>query len=396
MIIKSIYCSDDRPYATLDAQKYIFNEAKVPIGGTFAYGCAPERWSSSNISTKIIWRKKGRGKYYHIVIGFDPADNVTLDKAVRIGDKIARFFKDRYVAGAVHTNTDNIHIHILISYTTIYGEQKGMTKNWLNDFKSFVSGIAEKEHCLPVRMHSNDWKPISGIHSLDGEDDPEMEIASGECLGKPEEVLFENLPAESTSGTTVGFAPGYERQQRTYINYNFTVNNNYYSPGYTPGKSRGANNYNARRDWNSRRSLPAAAPVTPTEEPGYTFTTEEVSAPVTVIEYCLCINGIATDIYNKPLYKFPDYNSAFQYGMYCKRMGCRERHIGLNENTLRFLCKTGQIPCIKVGNKTLINWNVLMDYLTKGGVRTEQSESEAPVATSVAGGIRKVPTRLKR
>ena len=75
---------------------------------------------------------------------------------------------------------------------------------------------------------------------------------------------------------------------------------------------------------------------------------------------------------------------------------CRERHIGLNENTLRFLCKTGQIPCIKVGNKTLINWNVLMDYLTKGGVKTEQAESEAPVPTPVAGGIRKVPTRLKR
>lgn len=321
MIIKSIYCSDDRPYATLDAQKYIFNEAKVPIGGTFAYGCAPERWSSSNISTKIIWRKKGRGKYYHIIIGFDPADNVPGEKAVRIGKKISRFFKDRYVAGVVHTNTDNIHIHILISYTTIYGEQKGMTKNWLNDFKSFVSGIAEKEHCLPVRMHSNDWKPISGIHSLDGEDDPEMEIDAGEYLGKPEEVLFENIPDESTSGTTAGFAPGYERQQRTYINYNFTVNNNYYSPGYTPGKSRRVDNYNARRDWNSRRSLPAAAPMTPAEKPGYTFTTEEVSAPVTVIEYCLCINGIATDIYNKPLYKFPDYNSAFQYGMYCKRMG---------------------------------------------------------------------------
>ena len=194
-----------------------------------------------------------------------------------------------------------------------------MTKNWLNDFKSFVSGIAEKEHCLPVRMHSNDWKPVSGIHSPDGGDDPEMEISAGDYLGKPEEVLFENLPAESTSGTTAGFAPGYERQQRTYINYNFTVNNNYYSPGYTPGKYRGANNYNARRGWNSRRSLPA--PVTSAEEPGYTFTTEEVNALVTVIEYCLCINGIATDIYNKPLYKFPDYNSAFQYGMYCKRMG---------------------------------------------------------------------------
>ena len=89
MIIKSIYCSDDRPYATLDAQKYIFNEAKVPIGGTFAYGCAPERWSSSNISTKIIWRKKGRGKYYHIIIGFDPADNVP-------GEKGGQDWKEKY------------------------------------------------------------------------------------------------------------------------------------------------------------------------------------------------------------------------------------------------------------------------------------------------------------
>ena len=59
MIIKSIYCSDDRPYATLDAQKYIFNEAKVPIGGTFAYGCAPERWSSSNNFNQDNMEEKG-------------------------------------------------------------------------------------------------------------------------------------------------------------------------------------------------------------------------------------------------------------------------------------------------------------------------------------------------
>lgn len=75
---------------------------------------------------------------------------------------------------------------------------------------------------------------------------------------------------------------------------------------------------------------------------------------------------------------------------------CRERRIGLNENMLRFLCKTGQIPCIKVGNKTLINWNVLMEYLTKGGVKIEQIESDIPVPISVKDGIRKVPTRLKR
>lgn len=75
---------------------------------------------------------------------------------------------------------------------------------------------------------------------------------------------------------------------------------------------------------------------------------------------------------------------------------CRERHIGLNENTLRFLCKSGQIPCIKVGSKTLINWNVLMEYLTKGGVRAEHEDSGEPIPAPAEGGIRKVPTRLKR
>lgn len=75
---------------------------------------------------------------------------------------------------------------------------------------------------------------------------------------------------------------------------------------------------------------------------------------------------------------------------------CRERHIGLNENTLRFLCRTGQIPCIRVGNKTLINWNVLMEFLVKGGVKAEQPEPEEHVPVSAADGIRKVPVRLKR
>ncbi len=77
---------------------------------------------------------------------------------------------------------------------------------------------------------------------------------------------------------------------------------------------------------------------------------------------------------------------------------CRERHIGLNDNTLRFLCRTGQIPCIRVGNKTLINWNVLMEYLAKGGVKAEQPEpeDEHTIPMTAADGIRKVPARLRR
>lgn len=94
MIIKSIYCSDNRPYATLDAQKYIFNEAKVPIGGTFALRVRSRTLEFIKHFNQDNMEEKGRGKYYHIIIGFDPADNVPGEKAVRIGKKISRFFKD--------------------------------------------------------------------------------------------------------------------------------------------------------------------------------------------------------------------------------------------------------------------------------------------------------------
>ncbi len=75
---------------------------------------------------------------------------------------------------------------------------------------------------------------------------------------------------------------------------------------------------------------------------------------------------------------------------------CREENLGISESSIRFLCKNGAIPCIKIGRKTLINWNVLMEFLMSGGVKAEQPEPEAPVPVAAADGIRKVPARIKR
>lgn len=71
---------------------------------------------------------------------------------------------------------------------------------------------------------------------------------------------------------------------------------------------------------------------------------------------------------------------------------CQERDIGLNDSTLRYLCKNGTLPCVKVGKKTLINWNVLINQIFSGEPtvdKTEQSETEL-------GIIRPVPVRLKK
>lgn len=354
MIIKSLFCKDNGRNALYDAQKYVCDELKVPPGGISSYGCGTWQWSSTNFSTKVVFRKKELGKHYHIILGFDPADKVTTEKAIRVAKKIVRHFRDRYVLFAIHTNTGHIHIHFLISYTTIYGKQEGMKKNWLSDFKSFVSGIAEEEHCCPVRMHNKDWKPINGIHSKDGQDDPEVEIDDSDYLGEPEEVLFENVPAASSPKTIFGYPPDYVPQQRTTINYNYTINNNYYSPGYTPNKYGRSNNYNAVKSRNTNQSSPQLppqqhvfstdellAPVEPDFSSVYAPDVRRADAPVCndeiviaepcqnsvppqndTIEYGVCVQWFDAYGRHEQEYRFSDLFSAELYVRQCRTSGC--------------------------------------------------------------------------
>ncbi|MDE7360748.1 MAG: hypothetical protein K2N38_02315 [Oscillospiraceae bacterium] len=72
---------------------------------------------------------------------------------------------------------------------------------------------------------------------------------------------------------------------------------------------------------------------------------------------------------------------------------CRERNMGLNDSTLRYLCKSGALPCLRVGNKTLINWNVLIRCLFSDEPITAE-KSELPKEET--GIIRPVPARLRR
>jgi hypothetical protein len=42
---------------------------------------------------------------------------------------------------------------------------------------------------------------------------------------------------------------------------------------------------------------------------------------------------------------------------------CNELEIGIAKHHIRQLCKTQAIPCIKIGKKTILNWNGLLEYL---------------------------------
>lgn len=72
---------------------------------------------------------------------------------------------------------------------------------------------------------------------------------------------------------------------------------------------------------------------------------------------------------------------------------CRERNLGLNDSTLRYLCKSGDLPCIRVGSKTLINWNVLIRCLFSD---EPPKADKAEPSQAENGTIRPVPARLRR
>lgn len=209
MIVKSVYCSSDNQYAMLEAQRYVCNKDKVPSGGIFSYGCGEDQWCSSGLATKILHRKKERGKHYQIIAGFDPADRITVQKAVAVGKQMARFFNDRIILGAVHNNTQHIHIHLLVSYTTTDGQQRGMKKNDLSDFKSFVSDIAKRENLCPVRMHNSKWNVYSDVISKFDVDLPEFDIDESEYLGDPGNVIFGDERSDFVPNTQALLSPSY-------------------------------------------------------------------------------------------------------------------------------------------------------------------------------------------
>ena len=54
---------------------------------------------------------------------------------------------------------------------------------------------------------------------------------------------------------------------------------------------------------------------------------------------------------------------------------CRENNIGISRSHLIQLSKSGVIPSVKVGQKILINWDGLMQYLDTNTLSPDKPKS---------------------
>lgn len=62
----------------------------------------------------------------------------------------------------------------------------------------------------------------------------------------------------------------------------------------------------------------------------------------------------------------------------------KELKIGIAKNHIRILCREGTIPCCKIGVKTLINWDGLLNYLNNPTPSASTDASSNPTIRSVA------------
>lgn len=67
-----------------------------------------------------------------------------------------------------------------------------------------------------------------------------------------------------------------------------------------------------------------------------------------------------------------------------------EEGLGVSKNFIRQSVINGSLPCVRAGNRYLINWTNFLQFLETPQL-IQQSESQAKV-----GGIRPVPENVRR
>ena len=90
-------------------------------------------------------KREGCTKIRHAVISFEDRDNVTLELAADIAGIACDHYKEYPVVAAVHEDTDNLHIHMVMGTTNVRTGKKytGRKKDYY-DFQNELKNVARK------------------------------------------------------------------------------------------------------------------------------------------------------------------------------------------------------------------------------------------------------------
>lgn len=82
-----------------------------------------------------LYRKDFGTRIRHTILAFAPNEEIDADRVKLIGKEVFSFYEDQYqYIGAVHTDTDHLYIHTIMSTVNIQTGKKygGTRKEWMD------------------------------------------------------------------------------------------------------------------------------------------------------------------------------------------------------------------------------------------------------------------------
>lgn len=113
--------------AIYNVVNYIFHYSYIPLkyvggyGVSFIEGDYADDIIEQFEAVKIIYKKERFKLLRHFIITFASCENITPMEAKEIAWEFIKYFKENYqVVFAVHTDTDNVNVHIVMNTTNIF------------------------------------------------------------------------------------------------------------------------------------------------------------------------------------------------------------------------------------------------------------------------------------
>lgn len=124
-----------------DGLKYVLNPEKASSEYIACNG-VDRAFAAEDMKTiqRLLGKDAGR-RYIHYILSFDAG--VSLQKAFSVASESAEYFADDYqYVLAMHTNTANIHAHVILNAVSVHtGKKFSQSKAEMLDFRNFVNTI---------------------------------------------------------------------------------------------------------------------------------------------------------------------------------------------------------------------------------------------------------------
>lgn len=135
-----------------DAIRYISQNGTAPyVGG--ANITSMETAATEMKATATAFGKDSGKRLRHSVVSFDQSEGITPEQAHAYGQQIIQYYAPEYqIAYAVHTNTENPHIHLVMNQVSyVDGHRYRGDKADYYSFKRHIQSVTHR----PVMLMNN-------------------------------------------------------------------------------------------------------------------------------------------------------------------------------------------------------------------------------------------------